>query len=608
MHRWSQSFIPTLREAPSDAEIVSHGLLLRSGYIRQVAAGLYSFLFLGNRSMLKIARIVREEMDRIGQELYLPALQPREFLEASGRRQLLGKQIFRLQDRNERDLCLAMSDEEVVTEIARRELRSYKQLPQVWFQIQPKFRDEERPKSALLRLRQFQMMDSYSFDFDAARLDESFRKHDKAYRRIFDRCGLKYATAAASPGVMGESQSLQYIVYSEAGGEWIATCGCGYAANINVATSRPGPVEDLASSSDAPAEVSTPAQKTIEEVAGFLGVKPAHVIKSYLAVATRPSDDRSAQTPVVAFLRGDHSVNEQKLLAALAKAGLKRSELRPMQADEIRDCFDLEPGYIGPVGLGPERFPVRGHHAWQRPRFFFDLALKGRRNLVAGANRPGYHLTNVTPDESNSFLVPDEGWADLRDAAGGDGCPQCGAGLQVVSALEMGHLFKLGTAYSDGMGLRVLDEHGKELIPVMGSYGLGLERILAACIEQDHDENGFWLLPEIAPFEVVVTPTNTADEKINATAMQVAQQLEAAGIDVLLDDRDERPGVKFKDADLVGIPYRINIGKKLSEGMVELFTRSTSSKTDLPVGDVAGLLRTQLASSKPAAADNESIH
>jgi prolyl-tRNA synthetase len=599
MHRWSQQFIPTLREAPGDAEIASHKLLLRSGYVRQLAAGLYSFLFLGHRSMLKIAAIVRDEMSRVGQELCLPVLHPREFWEASGRWQAMGSELFRLQDRNQRDLCLATSDEEVVTELAHRELRSYKQLPQIWYQIHAKFRDEARPRSGLLRLRQFQMVDSYSFDRDLAGLDISYRKHEQAYRRVFDRCGLKYASADAAGGIEGPVQSRQFLVYSDAGHQRIATCACGFAANINVATAGAQPIDDLAASSGAPVEVATPAQKTIEEVAEFLGVKPAQVIKSYFVVATCPAEDGATQTPVVAFLRGDHSVNEQKLLAALAKAGLKPATLRPMQADEIRECFDLEPGYIGPVGLSAEKFPVRGQRAWQRPQFLFDPALRGRRNLVAGANRPGYHLKNVTPDDANSFVVDPDAWADIREVIAGDSCCQCGGVLEIANAIELGHMFRLGTAYSDTMGLRVLDEHGKELTPVMGSYGLGLEHILVACIEQNNDENGFWLPPSIAPFYVVITPTNTADEKINAAASQIAQDLEAAGIDVLLDDRDERPGVKFKDADLVGIPYRVNIGKKLGEGMVELFTRSTNSKADVPTGDVIRLLR-ELLQAKPA--------
>ncbi len=583
MHRWSQLFIPTLREAPADAEVASHKLLLRAGYIRQVASGLYSFLFLGNRSMAKIAKLMREEMDRIGQEFHLPALHPRDLWEASGRWQTMGENMFRLRDRAARDLCLGLADEELVTDIARKELRSYKQLPQIWYQVRTKFRDELRSKSGLLRLREFIAQDSYSFDLDSTGLDRSYRKHYQAYCRIFDRCSLSYAVVEASPGELEDSQAQQFMVYTDAGEDTAVTCpSCRYAASLRIATSRPGAVDDLEATADVPVEVATPTQKTIEEVAAFLGVKSSQVIKSYLAVATYQFANGIAQTPVVVFLRGDHSVNEMKLLGALSKAGFSGAELRPMQGDEIRECFGLEPGFIGPVGLSPAAFPV-GSDKWRRPQFYFDLGLKERRNLIAGANQPGFHLTNVTPDNPASFRVPDECWIDLRNVVEGDGCPNCGNAVKFCKAIEIAHMSKLGSTFSEPMGVRVIDEHGKELTPVMGSYGIELERILAARIEQSHDENGFWLPPCIAPFQVVVTPTNTADEKINRGAEEIATALEAAGIEVLLDDREERPGVKFKDADLVGIPYRINVGKKLAEGRVELFTRSTSTKEDVAV-------------------------
>jgi prolyl-tRNA synthetase len=596
MHRWSQLFIPTLREAPADAEVASHKFLVRAGYIRQLAAGLYSFLFLGNRSMVKIARIVREEMDCIGQEFHLPALHPRELWEASARWQVMGDSMFRLKDRGARDLCLGMTHEEVMTEIARRELRSYKQLPQIWYQIQSKFRDEPRPKSGLLRLREFMMKDSYSFDLDAAGLDISYQKHYDTYCRIFGRCGLKYIVVEAHSGAMGGSQSHEFMVYTDAGEDLVASCAsCGYAANMEMASSKLEAVEDIEATGDVPVEVATPTQKTIEEVASYLGVESSQVIKSYLAVATYQYANGIAQTPVVVFLRGDHSVNEAKLLTALGKAGFSGADLRPMQADEIRECFGLEPGYIGPVAFFTPTFPVGGGGKWRRPQFYFDLGLKGRRNLIAGANKPGFHMKNVTPDSPSSFRVKDDWWIDLRNAVEGEGCPNCGHPLKFGKAMEIGHIFKLGYKYTESMGARVLDEHGKELTPIMGSYGIGLERILTACIEQNNDENGFWMPANIAPFQVLVTPTNTENEKIKTAAEEIAKALEAVGIDVLLDDRDERPGVKFKDADLVGIPYRINVGKKLAEGQVEVFTRSTSTKVDVAVDAVIRHIEKKLA-------------
>jgi prolyl-tRNA synthetase len=596
MHRWSQLFIPTLREAPADAEVASHKFLVRAGYIRQLAAGLYSFLFLGNRTLVRITRIVREEMDRIGQEFYLPALHPREIWEASGRWQVMGDNMFRLKDRGGRDLCLGMTEEEVMTEIARKELRSYKQLPQIWYQIQQKFRDEPRPKSGLLRVRQFTMKDSYSFDLDAAGLDVSYRKHYDAYCRIFDRCGLKYVVVEAHSGAMGGSQSHEFMVYTDAGEDFVVSCpSCGYAANVEKATSNLHPVEELTATASSPVEVATPDQRTIDEVASYLGIQPSQMIKSYFAVASYKFANGVAHTPVVVFLRGDHSVQEAKVLTALAHSGFSGADLRPMQADEIRECFGLEPGFIGPVGLFAASFPVGGGDKWRRPQFYFDLGLKGRRNLVSGANKPGFHLRNVTPNASESFFVKDDWWIDLRTVIPGEMCPQCGHALIGGKAVEIGHIFKLGYKYSDSMGARVLDENGKEVTPIMGSYGIGLERILTSCIEQSNDENGFWLPVSIAPFHVVVVPTNTTDEKINSGAIDIANRLEAAGLDVLLDDRDERPGVKFKDADLVGIPYRVNVGKKLAEGIVEVVTRSKSGRDDVAVADVVEHLKKLLS-------------
>ncbi|HET8667869.1 MAG TPA: proline--tRNA ligase, partial [Terriglobales bacterium] len=582
MHRWSRLFVPTLREAPADAEVASHKFLVRAGYIRQLAAGLYDYLFLGQRSILKITNIVRQEMDRIAQEFYLPALHPREVWEASGRWSVMGDNMFRLKDRKGADLCLGMTEEEIMTEIARKELRSYKQLPQIWYQIQPKFRDEPRPKSGLLRVRQFTMKDAYSFDIDAAGLDVSYKKHYETYCRIFDRCGLQYVAVEAHSGSMGGSQSHEFMVYTDAGEDLVASCPkCGYAANLEKATSRLETVEDYPPTSDgAPELVHTPGMKTIEEVANYLGVSPKNKMKTLALMAIKPDakEGEPKERPVILFVRGDHSLNEAKLASVMPGY-----EFRPMHAEEVESVFDSPAGFLGPIGVN-ER-----HYKGIKATVFVDRALLGRKNLVAGANKKDYHLRNVTP--GRDFEVAENQWADLRNVEEGEGCPNCGTPMRLGKAVEIGHIFKLGYKYSDSMGLRVLDKDGKEITPIMGSYGIGIERILTSIIEQNHDENGFWLPPNVAPFQVVVSATNVKDEKLLKAAVDIAEQLENAGFDVLLDDRDERPGVKFKDADLIGVPFRITIGKKLSEGKVEVLNRSTRESQDATIAEIVEILK-----------------
>ena len=603
MHRWSQLFIPTLREPPADAEVASHKFLVRAGYIRQLAAGIYSYLFLGQRSFNKIIGIVRQEMDKIGQEFYLPALNPREVWEASGRWAGMGENMFRLKDRKGADLALGMTHEEVMTEIARKELRSYKQLPQIWYQIQTKFRDEARPKAGLLRVRQFIMKDSYSFDIDAAGLDVSYLKHYDAYCRIFDRCGLKYMVVEAHSGAMGGSQSHEFMVRTPAGEDQIVSCeSCSYAANMEKATSKLAPVEDLAPAGDGqPLEVHTPGQKTIEDVARFLGVSPKNKIKTLAYMIEKPSADRSRKLvqAVAVFLRGDHSVNETKLASQFPGG-----ESRLMTPDEIQHYFQSPAGYLGPMGLIARPWKLKG--MWldsgrekvekEEPSLIpiirdarninvlADEALEGRKNLISGANKEDYHVKNITPGVSFQPTA----YADLRSVTAGEDCPNCGATLRIDTAVEIGHIFKLGYKYSESMGARVLDKNGKEVTPIMGSYGIGIERILTAAVEQSNDANGFWLPPQIAPFEILVTPTNVGDETLKKTAEDIAHRLEAADFDVLLDDRDERPGVKFKDADLVGIPYRVTVGKKVTEGTVEVVHRSTRQTQDASIADIAG--------------------
>jgi prolyl-tRNA synthetase len=592
MHRWSQLFIPTLREAPADAEVASHKLLVRAGYIRQLGAGIYSFLFLGNRSTQKIMGIVRQEMDKIGQEFYLPALNPRGLWEETGRWSLIGENMFRLKDRKGADLCLGFTHEEVMTDIARKELRSYKQLPQIWYQIQTKFRDEPRPKSGLLRVRQFIMKDAYSFDIDAAGLDVSYQKHHDTYCRIFDRCGLKYMVIDAHSGAMGGSQSQEFMVRTPAGEDQIVSCEkCNYAANMEKATSKLAVVEDLKTEGDgSPVEVHTPGQKTIEDVARFLGVSPKNKIKTLAMMITEMADNsakapgKSRQRAVVLLMRGDHQMNEAKLSTAVGGR-----ETRPMQEEEIRELFNSPAGYLGPLGIDwAKEVRSKDGNDSTKPILLVDKALEGRSNLIGGANKEDYHVKNLTPGKTFHPTA----YVDLRSVTAGEDCQNCGAALRIDTAVEIGHIFKLGYKYSESMGARVLDRNGKEVAPIMGSYGIGVERILTAAIEQSNDENGFWLPPSIAPFDVVVVSTNPKDEQIRTAAEGIALTLEASGYDVLLDDRDERPGVKFKDADLVGIPFRINVGKKVTEDTVEVVRRSTLQREDVKISAISEYFRT----------------
>ena len=585
MHRWSQLFIPTLREAPADAEVASHKFLVRAGYIRQLSAGIYSYLFLGNRSFNKIMAIVRQEMDRIGQEFYLPALHPRELWEASGRWGLMGDNLFRLKDRKGTEMCLGMTEEEVMTSIALKDLRSYKQLPQIWYQIAPKFRDEPRPRSGLLRVRQFMMKDSYSFDIDAAGLDVSYKKHYETYCRIFDRCGLEYMVVEADSGAMGGKESHEFMVRTPAGEDQIVSCdGCNYAANMEKATSKLEAWGDLAPEGDGkPLLVHTPGQKTIEDVAKFLGVSPKNKIKTLAYMAEEK--DAAGKTKVrgiVVLMRGDHQLNEAKFNGAVGAA------TRPMDEAEIKTLFKSPAGYLGPIGIEWAKDLKKDV---DRPVLLVDKALEGRANLIAGANKEDYHLKNLTPGKDFHPTA----YADLRAVTAGEPCPNCGKALRIDTAVEIGHIFKLGYRYSESMGARVLDKNGKEVMPIMGCYGIGIERILTAAVEQGNDENGFWLPAAIAPFEVVVAPVNVKDEAVKSAAEDIAKRLDAAGFDVVLDDRDERPGVKFKDADLVGIPIRITVGKKVTEGTVEVVLRETREVRDVTISAIVdyfeGVLR-----------------
>ena len=626
MHRWSQLFIPTLREAPTDAEVASHKLLLRAGYVRQLGAGIYSYLPLGQRALNKIVRIVREEMDRIGQEFLLPALNPREIWEESGRWTAMGDNMFRLKDRKGAELALAMTHEEIMTSIARNELRSYKQLPQIWYQIQTKFRDEPRPKSGLLRVRQFLMKDAYSFDLDAAGLDESYRKHDETYRRIFTRCGLEFVAVEADSGSMGGSQSQEFMVYTEAGEDLIASSASGYAANLEKATSKLAAVEDLAPTGDGlPELIYTPGKGAIADICEFLQIAPSQDIKCVAFMGEHVNAaGESAWRPVAAFLRGDHQVNETKLNAV---AGT--SDLRPMTAEELELHIGGPAGFLGPVGIAQVMTAgsltgLKSGKALERLKgvsretaseglktiVVLDPALDGRVNLVCGANKLDYHFRNVTPGRDFTPTLV----ADIRNINEGELDLIGGEPLRLGKAVEIGHIFKLGYKYSESMGARVLDRDGKEVTPVMGSYGIGIERILTAAIESSAAKfaslavedpktkqptaEQYALPVTIAPFEVVVTVTNVREAELLQAGEKIAQELSEAGVDVLLDDRDERAGVKFKDAELIGIPYRINIGKKLAEGAVELVDRLRGATDDVPLAQLTDHVKGLVASSK----------
>ena len=581
MHRWSKLFIPTLREAPADAEVASHKFLVRAGYIRQLGAGIYSYLFLGQRSINRIIGIVREEMDRIGQEFLLPTIHPADLWRESGRWTLMGDNMFRLQDRKGADLCLGMTHEEVMTDIARNELRSYKQLPQTWYQIQTKFRDEPRPRSGLLRVRQFIMKDSYSFDLDEAGLDHSYKQHDAAYRAIFTRCGLKFVVVEADSGAMGGSQSQEFMVYTDAGEDLIASCAaCGYAANMEKATSRlsagEGDGGDRRRQAGAGIHAGPGRHRRRDEVLQH-------------RAQLRHQDRRlHGEDPVAG--KGD---KKESLQASPRNRLPARRSLRQRDEADGRGGRDRSASHgarrAGSLVPRPGRIPGPRSGSIRRRRS--TMARRTSSSIPASrtARTSSAAPTSSTTTTAMSSRARDFQWtviADIRNAVEGEGCPQCGAPLKIAKAVEVGHIFKLGDRYTNKMGARVLDANGKEVTPIMGCYGIGIERILTAAVEQGNDANGFWLPRSIAPFDVVVTITNVSDPALKATGEKIASDLEAAGFDVLLDDRDDRAGVKFKDADLIGIPYRVTVGRKASEGKVELVTRATASGIDVAIADL----------------------
>ncbi len=513
-------------------------------------------------------------MERIGgQEFFLPALHPSELWKESGRWDVIGETMFRLKDRKGADLCLGFTHEEIFTSIARHELRSYKQLPQVWYQIQTKFRDEERPKSGLMRLRQFIMKDAYTFDVDREGLDRSFDDQRGAYKKIFDRCGIKYHIVEASSGAMGGSESNEFMARTDAGEDFIAVCeACGYAGNLEKATSRLPSIQDEAGP-DAPEEFPTPGVRTIEDLTTFPGgAEASRQIKTLVYVATDGATQE--QYAVLALLRGDHQLHEVKLADSLGA-----SAVRPAHPEEIRELLGASAGSLGGVGARE-----RGREAKKSVRLIADQSLRGRRNMTTGANRDDFHLRGVSVERD---IKPDR-WADLRTVQKGEACPNCEAGtLDIFKAMEIGHIFKLGTKYSDSMGATVLNAEGKEVPIVMGSYGIGVERILSAAVEQNHDADGIVWPRAIAPFDVVVTVTNVRQKEMSDAGERLYEELRRAGLEVLLDDRDERAGVKFKDADLIGVPLRVTVGKKVADGKVELFERASKRSNDIGLDEVA---------------------
>jgi prolyl-tRNA synthetase len=557
--RWSNTFIPTLRDDPADAEAISHKLLVRAGLIRQLSAGIYSILPLGWRVCRKIESLIREEMDRIGaQEFRLPAMHPAELWQRSGRWSAMGDEMFRLKDRRGAELCLGMTHEEVFTSIAT-ELRSHRALPQIWYQIQTKFRDEPRPKSGLLRVREFVMKDSYSLDLDQNGLDHAFKLHFDAYRRIFERCGLAPLAVEASSGAMGGSESIEFMVASDAGEDWVASCGaCGYAANLEKATSRLDAVEDGAGPA-APEPFATPAVRSIEDLVNFAGGAVAdRQIKTLVYVVDG--------TTTLVLLRGDHKLSEQKLAD-----GVGAVSVRAATADEIRAALGASAGSLGAVGVAGVRIVA-------------DAALQGRRAMTTGANRDEFHLRGV--DVARDIRV--DAWLELREVAAGEPCPMCGAALGIAKTIEVGHIFKLGTKYSEKLGAVVQDEAGASVPIVMGSYGIGVGRVMASIVEACHDANGIVWPVTVAPFEVVISVLNPNDVETQEAGERIYEALRAQGIDVIIDTRDERPGVKFKDAELVGIPYRITIGPRgLAEKKVEFVRRRDGTKRELPLDRAA---------------------
>ena len=557
--RWSQAFIPTLRDDPTDAEAISHKLLVRGGYVRQLMSGVYSMLPLGQRVRRKVMAIIREEMDAIGgQEFYLPQLHPREIWDRTGRIDTMADIIMTFDDNKGAAVVLGPTHEEIFATVST-ELESYKQLPQLWYHIQTKFRDEPRPKSGLLRVREFTMKDSYSFDIDPEGLDIQFDRHVTAYNRIFERLGMDVVSVRASSGAMGGKESIEFMVASEVGEDLVAHCPeCGYSANVETATSRIEPITD-ATGEHSLERFPTPGVRTIADLAAFDGGAPAdRQIKTLVYLLDGQ--------PTLVLMRGDHALQEQKLMDQMRVV-----DARPAHAEEISTLLGADAGSLGAVGVTGVRIVA-------------DEALRGRVSMTTGANDNDVHIRGV--DVGRDIDV--DTWVEVRAVQNGDACVECGSAIDVFAAIEVGHIFKLGTFYAEPLGVKVLDKDGRSVPVVMGSYGIGVERNMAASIEANHDDKGIVWPAEIAPFDVVITVLRPDEEAPDRAATELYEDLASRGIEVLLDDRDERPGVKFTDAELIGIPWRVTVGPRgLDNGIVELVERRSGDSRDVAIGEVA---------------------
>ncbi len=557
--RYSQLLIPTAKEMPAEAEVISHQLLLRAGFIRKLTSGLYTYLPLGTAALRKVENIVREEMNRAGaQEILMPMVQPADLWEESGRWQKYGPELLRFKDRHQRDCCLGPTHEEVVTDVARREIHSYRQLPVNLYQIQTKFRDEIRPRFGLMRGREFLMKDAYSFDASDEAAEESYRKMREAYIRIFTRCGLEFRAVEADSGSIGGSFSHEFMVLAKTGEDTLVICqSCDYAANLEKAkAAMPVKPESSEAVQDC-VKVATPGMKKVDKVAEFLGLSTQQVIKTMIYLADSEL--------VAVLVRGDREVQPVKL-----KNLLNVTDVELADDDTVWQKSKLPVGYIGPVGL-----PIR---------FVADQEVMLMVNAAAGANEKGHHLTGVNPNRDFTPAMV----GDLRQVTADDCCPLCGAALRLTEGIEVGHIFKLGTKYSEAMKATFQDADGQEKTMIMGCYGIGVSRVVAAAIEQNHDQNGMIFPLPLAPVQVIVLNLDLKNEAITAAAEQLHQELEAAGLEVLYDDRDERPGSKFKDADLLGIPYRVTVGKGVEkDGTVELRARCSGETVMLPLAEAA---------------------
>lgn len=569
--RFSQFFLPTLRENPAEAESVSHMLMLRAGMIRRLTSGVYTYLPLGLRVIRKVEEIVREEMNRAGAiELLMPSVQPAELWKESGRWDYYGPELLRFKDRNGRESCLAPTHEEVITDLIRREVRSYRQLPLNLYQIQTKFRDEIRPRFGLMRAREFIMKDAYSFDVDEAQAEVSYNKMYEAYNRIFERCQLNFRAVEADTGAIGGSFSHEFMVLAETGEDTIVACtNCSFGANIEMAEVRLKDhrgFEPESPSWPIPEEVYTPNMKTVEEVTSFLRIPPKRLIKTLIY--------ETDKGPVVALVRGDHQVNEAKI-----KRFLRLNQISLADEGTVQSLAGTEAGFLGPVGL-------------KGVSLLGDLSLKCAEDMVAGANRSNYHLLHVYPQRD----IKDVTWADIRDITEEDPCPRCGKAISFFKGIEVGHIFKLGTKYSEAMGAYYLDEKGRSRPIVMGCYGIGIGRTVSAAIEQNNDSLGIIWPMALSPFQVTVLPLQMHEPLVVEAAESIYNSLVKEGVQVLMDDRDERPGVKFNDADLIGIPIRINVGaKNLRNGRVEVKKRKEVDFMLIDTKDVVDFVRSSIA-------------